>query len=413
MVALCSRRLEALFGAALEAVTVDNIRGLITAGAQEAFDLDFKLTWYGRGDSDRRALAGDVAALANTAGGVIVIGVDEDDQAGATAAPGVEVTDSEVSRIRQVVASFVAPLPVFDLISVMDPTCSTDAAVPQGGDPPPPLGFLLIAIPRSTNAPHAVLVNDALRYPRRNGATIRYLSEPEVAAAYRDRIAGVETQAQRVLDVERQALARLDRSQEPWLLVTLTPDLPGDTVLTASAFNEFQRTVMGSQTAIVRAGVTYQRASVGRRRLLADGTMDPAVSSARYASLELHTDGAGAYGLQLYDMTSSRRLEAAAPDARGQIVDDESIVVATISGLLTLAQNARDRAAAGGNAILRVTLIPESTAERSRLAMVGSMGWRIHAVGLRSETNLSPPKRLRHSTTWRLAAGPSPRPLPN
>ncbi len=28
------------------------------AGAQEAFDLDFKLTWYGRGDSDRRALAG-------------------------------------------------------------------------------------------------------------------------------------------------------------------------------------------------------------------------------------------------------------------------------------------------------------------------------------------------------------------
>ncbi len=215
-------------------------------------------------------------------------------------------TDSEVSRIRQVVASLVAPLPVFDLISVMDPTCSTDAAVPQGGDPPPPLGFLLIAIPRSTNAPHAVLVNDALRYPRRNGATIRYLSEPEVAAAYRDRIAGVETQAQRVLDVERQALARLDRSQEPWLLVTLTPDLPGDTVLTASAFNEFQRTVMGSQTAIVRAGVTYQRASVGRRRLLADGTMDPAVSSARYASLELHTDGAGAYGLQLYDMTSSR-----------------------------------------------------------------------------------------------------------
>jgi hypothetical protein len=46
VVALRSRRLEALFGAVLEAVTVDNVRGLITAGAQEAFDLDFKLTWY-------------------------------------------------------------------------------------------------------------------------------------------------------------------------------------------------------------------------------------------------------------------------------------------------------------------------------------------------------------------------------
>jgi hypothetical protein len=44
--------------------------------------LDFKAALYGRGDSERRALAGDAAALADTAGGVIVLGVAEDDQHG-------------------------------------------------------------------------------------------------------------------------------------------------------------------------------------------------------------------------------------------------------------------------------------------------------------------------------------------
>lgn len=35
----------------------------------EAYDLDFKATLYGKSDKERRDLAGDVAALANTAGG--------------------------------------------------------------------------------------------------------------------------------------------------------------------------------------------------------------------------------------------------------------------------------------------------------------------------------------------------------
>ena len=40
--------------------------------------------------------AGDVAALANTAGGVIVLGVAEDDQARTVDAPGVQVTDGHL-----------------------------------------------------------------------------------------------------------------------------------------------------------------------------------------------------------------------------------------------------------------------------------------------------------------------------
>jgi predicted HTH transcriptional regulator len=53
------------------------------------FDLDFKEAHYGNTDGEKKKLAGYVAAIANTAGGVILIGIEEDDQARAIAAPGV------------------------------------------------------------------------------------------------------------------------------------------------------------------------------------------------------------------------------------------------------------------------------------------------------------------------------------
>lgn len=94
-----------LFGTTLAALTADHITLLVENGVGEEFDLDFKSSPYGRSDSDRRALASDVAALANTAGGVIIVGVKEDTQARASAAPGVALSDDEASRMRQIVAS--------------------------------------------------------------------------------------------------------------------------------------------------------------------------------------------------------------------------------------------------------------------------------------------------------------------
>jgi hypothetical protein len=81
MVALRSRRLERLFGARLEQVTHAQVADFVTNAVAESYDLDFKGELYGRSDKERRDLAGDVAALANTTGGVIVLGIEEDDQA--------------------------------------------------------------------------------------------------------------------------------------------------------------------------------------------------------------------------------------------------------------------------------------------------------------------------------------------
>ncbi|MEU6090919.1 hypothetical protein ABZ865_29845 [Streptomyces sp. NPDC047085] len=56
-------------------------------------------------------------------------------------------------------ANLVRPLPTFDVEQIEDPN--------QPGH-----GIVMIAVPRSPSAPHGVLVNEGLRYPRRNGAGI-------------------------------------------------------------------------------------------------------------------------------------------------------------------------------------------------------------------------------------------------
>ena len=114
-------RIDSLLGVRLEDAQHTHIRALITDQVSEAFDLDFKAELYAHTDSDKRALATDVAALANTAGGLLILGIAEDAQARAAAAPGVSVSDAERRRIQQVVASLVARRPVFDVLAIEDP----------------------------------------------------------------------------------------------------------------------------------------------------------------------------------------------------------------------------------------------------------------------------------------------------
>ncbi len=109
-----SLRLVDLLGAPLDEVTEENLARLPTGAVREDADLDFKQQRYGNSDQARRDLAGDLAAMANGRGGLIVIGIrDEGDVAGGLAP--VELLDGEEARIRQVAAGNVAPHLQFDV----------------------------------------------------------------------------------------------------------------------------------------------------------------------------------------------------------------------------------------------------------------------------------------------------------
>jgi hypothetical protein len=344
MVALRSARLEALLGSRLELVQHADLMALITNQVPEAFDLDLKSEMYGPTERDRRDAATDVAALANTAGGLLVIGMEEDDQARAAAAPGLELSEADERRIRQIVGSQVVPMPVIDVLRVEDPS--------QSGH-----GLVLIAVPRSPLAPHAVVVNDGLRYPRRNGATTRYLSEPEVADAYRERFATSRRQADRASEIETDALDRLATTEDQaWVVVSLVPDLAGSLVVNQAALRSAREEMMGRQPLIMPAGLSWRRFSIGRRRILADGSMDN-TRRARFLSADLHADGAGTFAAFVLGRRPSS-VAASSGELVPRQIDDEMVVNGILSGLRFLARHARDRAAAGGNALIRAQLYP-------------------------------------------------------
>ncbi len=173
-------------------------------------------------------------------------------------------------------------MPLIDVLRVEDPNRSGH-------------GLVVIAVPRSPLAPHAVVVNEGLRYPKRYGATTRYLSEPEVADAYRERFAALQRQADRADEVEADALDRLSTAEDQvWIIVSLVPDLAGSLVVNQAALNATRNEMIGEQPLIIPAGLSWQRVSIGRRRILADGNLDNS-RRARFLSADLHYDGAGTF----------------------------------------------------------------------------------------------------------------------
>ncbi|WP_273652984.1 helix-turn-helix domain-containing protein [Cellulomonas fimi] len=347
MAHLRSARLREVLGAEVDDLAYDDIVGLVASNVAESFDLDFKRDSYVSSDGGKKALAIDVAALANAAGGVIVLGVDEDDQARASAAPGVDTSDDEVRRLVQTVAAGVAPLPPFDV-----------RAIP-GRDGRP--GFIAIAVARSALAPHAVVVHDTLRYPLRTGTTTRYLNEPEVAAAYRDRWTSASARLERADTVEADVVERLD-GDSPWVVVSLVPELPGHFDVTAASYRAFEREVRDrSIHPLAGGGAAFHQVDVGFERLTANGSLrvdgpDKGISAA------LHTDGSGVVAAQCWDI----RRGVQPPDPSHTIAE-ESLAALLAGSVQFLALHARDRAQTSGTALVRAFIVTATSVDETYL----------------------------------------------
>jgi len=350
MALIRSRRLDTVLGAPVDALTAEHIEALVSNRISEAFDLDFKATIYGNSDRDRRDLCGDVASLANASGGVIVLGVEEDDHAIATGAPGVELGDGERNRMLQIIASGVAPLPALEVI-----------AVPSAGDPA--RGWWVLAVPRSTRSPHAVVVNDGFRFPTRHGTTIRYLSEPEIAAEYRRRDVRAGELTARLDTVVTESLASVDREHGPWVLLALVPEHPGALEISQVRLHQMQQEYAGRELFDAgRSGAHFQWVRTGRGKYtVGDGPYERSESPLpHYGYAELHTDGTGSYAVELVDMADRRRQSTQRPEepTASQMVSDEMVALSILTGLRRLATHARDTTGAAGAATLQAHLVP-------------------------------------------------------
>jgi hypothetical protein len=332
-------RVERLLGCALDVADEESLRGLCAGRVREDSDLEFKRDLYGGSDADKRALAGDIAAIANITSGVLIIGIEEDDGAAAGLSP-VPVNDDEARRLRQTIVSGVAPSLAFSIWMV-----------PSAADPT--LGYYLIAVPRSPDAPHAVRVADGLRYPRRHGNVIRYLSESEVADAYRDRFRSATSRVDRVGEVYREGREQLKPVDDGvWLAVAVVPAVPG-------IFEVCQRTMKVVKDAWVRrwdggfgrnvvAG--WYAVSSGVRRVIVSGDASPDGRSG-YGHIELHSDGS-AFAARVVWGGTPQGWDA--PGVQG--IDDELLLDAALSVIGAAVDHAVTYAS-GGDALLRLSLV--------------------------------------------------------
>jgi hypothetical protein len=66
-------RLVDVLGAPLDDIAEPHLQALVDNEVREDADLDFKREQYGTSDSAKREMAGDIAAMANDRGGLLII----------------------------------------------------------------------------------------------------------------------------------------------------------------------------------------------------------------------------------------------------------------------------------------------------------------------------------------------------
>lgn len=336
-------RLERLLGGRLDELNYRSIADLVdTPEAAESEDLDYKRDHYRKDDCGREELAKDIASFANRSGGLLVLGMAEN-KGVPSKVFDVDLDDAHLRHIRQVIAASTAPPIPYDAIPVHNP----DA---------PGTGFLLLAVPRSPAGPHAVTApptgrtQTALRYPRRGGSRTEWLTETDVATAYRARFTAASERDQRLADVEAELVDALATRTTPQLIVTLIPEQAGDMVIDSERFARYEQELQATQLRLGQPGATFGQITVGPRRLIVSE------GNGRYsARAELHRDGSATIAVPLNGRIWVDDYE----EAELHTAEPGDVVYPLLCALPFLATHARDRAAANGLAHASATLVAD------------------------------------------------------
>jgi hypothetical protein len=271
-------RVEALIGCRLTEIDAAVVERMISLRLREDTDVDFKRDEYAATDKGHQDAATDVAAMANGPGGAIFLGIRDHDGAAAELVP-VTFAETTELRLRQAIISLSAPAPLFVV-----------HRIPLEADREH--GVYLIIVPPSPYAPHAVRTGSRLAYPRRSGAHTRWLTESEVADAYRSRFISAEQRAAR-LETVRDAGERMLATNEIWLTTSIVPVVPGAFAVSRRSMNELKDasmkwTELGYTSHLFNAYPQVE-ADVGRVVISAGRQGSSRTSTAGHA--ELHTDG--------------------------------------------------------------------------------------------------------------------------
>lgn len=332
------RQFERLTGEPLDETTPGGIQRLVDESVPEGEQLDYKVDAYDgtAGKTDKKdELRKDVSALANARGGVIVLGVADNQGTPGKVVGLIGSLEQIQGRIHHVLASGVEPY--LDV-----------RTVPVDGSASEP-SCLLIVVPRSSRRPHAMRPTtepDALKFARRGGAHTAWLSESQVADAYRDRFAIARNQTDRLHTVADAARAWL--TKRDWLLLTLAPEIEGEMTVNREAPALVQGWLTSHEQVNLipnRPALSVSSPEIGARQVVVAGRDATSVPIGSF--LALHSDGSVAIAFELEG-----------PGGNPSIYLDR-LVGDVIEGLDLAVGLSADLSGAGGNAAVRVEMLTE------------------------------------------------------
>ncbi|WP_052190207.1 helix-turn-helix domain-containing protein [Streptomyces sp. NRRL S-1824] len=281
-------RLTTTLGRHPDDLTEDDLQRAVDNQIPEGVDLDWKKDFYQGTDAGKKELAKDVSAMANTVGGLLVIGVDDGKKDHAHAlAPFEPIPNRGEEWIRSVLANWIQP--VVPNVGVRSLKSADEGKI-----------YWILSVPPSTQMPHAVAApgNDYnFRVHVRHGSTTRTLPESEVAQRYRDRFHAATTDTDHLHDIATAGVRHLTTfvtgevpaggsraSWYPlWISVTAVPTVRGNYPLTTREERDaaLQRFTMLAYQAVTTNMKPEHPALVGRRQVRFEG----------FPTGQLHQDG--------------------------------------------------------------------------------------------------------------------------
>jgi hypothetical protein len=194
-----------LLGKQLTEITEDDLGSLVDNEVAESRELEYKLTLPGNTREERVEFLADVVAFANSAGGVILYGVDEkrDANGNTTGIPrevsglsGINI-DEEIRRLDNIIRDGVDPR----IIGLrIHPITLTNGNV-----------ILALEVPRSWNAPHAVDYQRRWRFYYRDSAGKHPMDVSEV----RNLFNASEGLLERIRDFRAERLFKIAADETP------------------------------------------------------------------------------------------------------------------------------------------------------------------------------------------------------
>ncbi|MFC5644994.1 ATP-binding protein [Kitasatospora cinereorecta] len=354
-------------------VTEQMLHDAVAARVGEAEDLDWKEA-VDDGKDSAKEFGKDVAAMANTAGGVIVYGVREDGAGHAAELVGLTNPHPLVQSLRGkagMVRPFVPALRIH--------------AVPL--NPPGHAGdhAIVVEIPRSPDAPHLVPQSkESWGLPRRRGSDTDWLGESDLETAYADRFARRRAADDHLADLAGQLSDRLTQTTRTvWVTVAAACSVPS-AADTADAVDPNQE-----EPSLVQAldllpndnqlRDAFDRATVrprtGLRRAVVSSD-NPYNGTSTDCHLELLHDGSFAAAMELGEATYDH-LPGTQRSAR------QGFLEVCIRDLVTVAAVHASRRGADGMLQVQVGIVPTAPTE------VGPVGL-IHRHPIKGSPELVP-----------------------